>query len=305
MEYSIETRELTKSYNGIAIVDSVNLTVPKGCIYGLIGRNGAGKSTLIKMLAGLTIPTSGKIELIGRSEKKGLRQARQKMGFFIETPSFFNDLNAVENLEYYRILKGYPRRSIIADAIELVGLEEHCNKPYRVFSFGMRQRLSLALALMGDPEVVVLDEPTNGLDPQGLELFKEIILKINKEKNTTFMIASHMLTDLSEIADYFGFMSDGRLLEQTSKNTLRDFCRTCTVLSVDDTSRASVVIERELGTSDFEIMPNNTINIYDLEKNGDLIDALVASSIKIESVYTKKTTLNDYFLEREGGVRHD
>ena len=242
MEYAIKTSQLTKSYNGIPIVDGVNLTVPKGSIYGLIGRNGAGKSTLIKMLSGLTIPTSGKLSLLDSTDKKSLRQAKIKTGFFIETPSFFGDLNAAENLEYYRILKGYPRKSIIADMIELVGLTEHSNKPYRLFSFGMRQKLALALALMGDPELVILDEPTNGLDPQGLSLFKDIIVKINREKGTTFMIASHMLTDLSEVANYYGFMVDGKLLEQTSKTAISEFCRTCTVLSVNSTSLTSVII---------------------------------------------------------------
>ena len=305
MEYAIKTSQLTKSYNGIPIVDGVNLTVPKGSIYGLIGRNGAGKSTLIKMLSGLTIPTSGKLSLLDSTDKKSLRQAKIKTGFFIETPSFFGDLNAAENLEYYRILKGYPRKSIIADMIELVGLTEHSNKPYRLFSFGMRQKLALALALMGDPELVILDEPTNGLDPQGLSLFKDIIVKINREKGTTFMIASHMLTDLSEVANYYGFMVDGKLLEQTSKTAISEFCRTCTVLSVNSTSLTSVIIERELGISEYEIMPNNTINIYDFERNDELIETLVHSGVKINAVYTKKSTLNDYFINLEGGVKHD
>ena len=303
MEYAIKTSQLTKSYNGIAIVDSVNLTIPKGCIYGLIGRNGAGKSTLIRMLAGLTIPTSGNLSLLGSNDRKTLKSAKLKTGFFVEAPSFFGDLNAAENLEYYRILKGYPRKSIIADMIELVGLTEYSNKPYRLFSFGMRQKLALALALMGDPELVILDEPTNGLDPQGLSLFKDIILKINKEQGTTFMIASHMLNDLSEVADYFGFMSDGRLLEQVSKMSLRDIIRTCTVLSVSSTSHASVVLERELGISEYEIMPSNTINIYDYERNDELIETLVKNGIKINEVYTKKSTLNDYFLKIEGGQK--
>lgn len=296
MEYAIRTTQLTKKYKGIAVVDNVDISVPKGSIYGLMGRNGAGKTTVIKMLAGLTTPSSGKIEILGTSNKKEISKLRLNMGV-ASSPSFFGGMSAAENLEYYRILKGYPRKSIVADTIKLVGLEESSNKQYRHFSLGMKQKLALALAIMGDNEIVLLDEPTNGLDPIGMFEFKKTISSINAEKGTTFVIASHMLSELFEIASHFALIDDGKLLEETSRSSISKICRSCIVLSVDDTSKASVILEKELELKEFEIFPDNVINIYDFYgSNSFITKALVNNGIAVESIFTKSTSLGDYFM---------
>ncbi len=306
MEYAIRTTQLTKRYKGIAVVDNVDLSVPKGAIYGLIGRNGAGKSTIIRMLSGLTKPSSGKIEILGTSDAKKISKLRLNMGVST-TPCFFGSMSAAENLEYYRILKGYPRKSIVADTIKLVGLEESSNKKYRHFSLGMKQKLALALAVMGDNEIVLLDKPTNGLDPIGMVEFKNIISSINAEKGTTFVIASHMLSELYELASHFALIDDGELLEETSRSSISKICRSCIVLSVDDTSKTSVILENVLDLKEFEIHPNNVINIYDFYgSNSFIVNELVENGIRVESIFTKSTSLGDYFMNIiKGGGKND
>ena len=258
------------------------------------------------MLSGLTKPSSGKIEILGTSDAKKISKLRLNMGVST-TPCFFGSMSAAENLEYYRILKGYPRKSIVADTIKLVGLEESSNKKYRHFSLGMKQKLALALAVMGDNEIVLLDEPTNGLDPIGMVEFKNIISSINAEKGTTFVIASHMLSELYELASHFALIDDGELLEETSRSSISKICRSCIVLSVDDTSKTSVILENVLDLKEFEIHPNNVINIYDFYgSNSFIVNELVENGIRVESIFTKSTSLGDYFMNIiKGGGKND
>ena len=201
-EYVLVTRALTKRYGAAAAVDGVDLAVEKGQIYGLVGRNGAGKTTIIRMLTAQTVPTTGEIELFGQATEKGLATARARTGAMVETPSFYPYLTARENLEYYRRQRGIPGAQCVDRALEQVGLHDAGKKKFKQFSLGMKQRLGLALALMNHPDLLLLDEPINGLDPEGIVEFRNILLELNRQRETTILISSHILSELSNIATH-------------------------------------------------------------------------------------------------------
>ena len=203
------TRALTKKYGGAAAVEGVDLYIEKGQIYGLVGRNGAGKTTIIRMLTAQTVPTSGEIELFGETDEKGISAARARVGAMVEIPSFYPYLTARENLEYYRRQRGIPGEACVDRALEQVGLHDAGKKKFKQFSLGMKQRLGLALALMNHPDLLLLDEPINGLDPEGIVEFRSILLELNRQRETTILISSHILSELSNIATHYGFLDQG------------------------------------------------------------------------------------------------
>ena len=214
------TRGLTKRYGNHLAVDHVELSIQKGQIYGLVGRNGAGKTTIIRMVTAQTVPTEGEVSLFGASGERELSKMRARTGAMVETPSFYPYLTARQNLEYYRIQRGIPGKECVDEALEQVRLTDTGKKKFKTFSLGMKQRLGLALALMNHPEFLLLDEPINGLDPEGIVEFRNLLLRLNQERHTTILISSHILSELANLATCYGFLDNGMMLEQSSARAL-------------------------------------------------------------------------------------
>lgn len=295
---------LRKAYGSCMALDGLNLMVRRGDIYGLVGRNGAGKTTLMRMATGQSTPTGGELELFGASGK-GLRLQRSRTGAMIEIPSFSPFLTARENLEYYRLQRGIPGRSTVDEALELVDLTSAGPKKFKAFSLGMKQRLGLALALMNRPDFLILDEPINGLDPEGVAEFRQILRTLNQERQTTILISSHILSELSSIATRYGFMEQGKLLEEISAEALHDKCRTCLRLEVDDAAKAAAILQTQLGTDKFEVLPGNVIQLYDcLDDPKRASYALAQSGVALLAMEQKGADLEAYFLNLIGGGPH-
>lgn len=299
------TRALTKKYGGAAAVEGVDLYIEKGQIYGLVGRNGAGKTTIIRMLTAQTVPTSGEIELFGETDEKGISAARARVGAMVEIPSFYPYLTARENLEYYRRQRGIPGEACVDRALEQVGLHDAGKKKFKQFSLGMKQRLGLALALMNHPDLLLLDEPINGLDPEGIVEFRNLLLELNRQYQTTILISSHILSELQSLATCYGFIDKGHLLEQLTANALAEKCRDCLELKVDDAPKAAALMEKELGLRDFEVLPGGAIRLYEgLEMPQKVTNLLVAQGINLYGMEHRGANLEDYFLKLIGGAHH-
>lgn len=304
-ETVVLARQLTKKYGSAIAVNGVDLAIEKGQIYGLVGRNGAGKTTIIRMLAAQTLPTAGEMELFGQSGEKALSAARARTGAMVEIPSFYPYLTARENLEYYRRQRGIPGTACVDRVLEQVGLEYAGKKKFKHFSLGMKQRLGLALALLNHPDLLLLDEPINGLDPEGIVEFRTILLELNRQRETTILISSHILSELSNVATHYGFLDKGLMLEQISAAKLREKCRACLQLTVDDVAKASLVLEQQLGTRDYEVLPGNILRLYDcMDRPERVTAALVRADVALIAAENKNANLEDYFLGLIGGVHH-
>lgn len=296
-EAILQTQELTRRYGHTLALDRASITVEKGQIFGLVGRNGAGKTTLIRLISGQSIPTSGQISLFGQTSDSGLNRARSLTGAMVEIPSFYPYLTARQNLEYYRIQRGIPGRSCVDEALELVRLTGAGKKKFKTFSLGMKQRLGLALALMNQPELLLLDEPINGLDPEGIVELRELLLRLNRERQTTILISSHILSELSTLATHYAFIDRGRILETVSAADLRERCRDCLELRVDDAARAARVLEEQLGTRDFEVLPQARLRLYAfLDQPQTVNRVLMEEGVGLISVQQRDSNLEDYFL---------
>ena len=304
-ENVLVTRDLTKRYGTALAVDRANITIHRGEIYGLVGRNGAGKTTIIRMVAAQTVPTGGEVELFGVTGEKELRAARSRTGAMVEIPSFYPYLTARENLEYYRRQRGVAGKRAVEDALEQVNLADTGKKKFKTFSLGMKQRLGLALALMNRPEFLLLDEPINGLDPEGIVEFRNLLLELNRQYQTTILISSHILSELQNLATCYGFIDSGRMLEQVTAAQLAEKCRDCLELKVDDAPRAAALVERELGYRDFEVLPGGVIRLYQgLETPQKVTNLLISQGVSLYGMEHRGANLEDYFLNLIGGVRH-
>ncbi len=302
----LKTKKLTKKYGKDFAVNNVDLELKQGDIYGLVGKNGAGKTTILRMISGLSIPTSGEIELFNEISKAGLNNSRSKIGCMIETPSFFKYLSAKKNLEYYRLQRGVVEKECVDEAIKMVGLEEAGKKKFKNFSLGMKQRLGLALAIMTSPDLLILDEPTNGLDPTGIIELRELLLKFNRERNTTIIISSHILSELSQLANTYGFINKGEFVEQISAKNLEEKCRRHLLIKVDDTSKATVIIENKLGVMEYEVLNRNEIRLYQHIDTPEIVsEALINNGIKLFSINNSGVNLEEYFVNLIGGNKHD
>ena len=298
------TYGLTKRYGSAAALDGVTMAVHRGDIYGLVGRNGAGKTTLMRIATGQAKRTFGELELFGASGRE-LRPQRERTGAMIEIPSFSPFLTARENLEYYRLQRGIPGGGVVDEALELTGLRYTGKKKFKTFSLGMKQRLGLALALMNHPDLLILDEPINGLDPEGVAEFRALLRRLNQERHTTILISSHILSELSSIATRYGFMEKGRILEEISAEALHDKCRTCLRLMVDDAPKAAAILQTQLGADKFEVLPGNVIQLYEyLDQPQAVSGALAQGGAAILGMEQKGADLEAYFLNLIGGVGH-
>jgi len=302
-EYVLETESLTKTYRKKNAVDHIDLKIRKGDIYGFIGKNGAGKTTTIKMVAGLNNPTSGKMTLFGSNN---LQDGRKKIGTVIENPAIYPYLSARQNIEVQRILKGVSDKSVTDDLLNIVGLQDTGRKKAKNFSLGMKQRLAIALSLVGDPELLLLDEPINGLDPTGIKDIRELILKLSKEAGITILISSHILGEISKISTAYGVISDGALVAQFTSEELKDKVKPSITLTVDNADTAVSVLENELGIKDFEA-DGNCLHIYEqLDNSAKINSALEASGVKVQSLSKQEGDYENYFIKlMEGRVEND
>lgn len=258
------------------------------------------------MITGLAAPTRGTIALFGNDNPKALTDAQKRIGAIIESPALFPTMTARENLEVHRLQKGVPGKACIDKTLELVGLTDTGNKKVKNFSLGMKQRLGLAIALLSDPEFLILDEPTNGLDPMGIVELRKLIQKLNKEKGLTVLISSHILSELHQLATKYGIIHNGKLLEELTANELDDQCRQHLRIKVDQPTSATTVLEKELTTTDFEVMPDGTIKLYQyLEDVRKVSKALTDNQLIIEHLSQNGDSLESYFTSLIGGADRD
>ncbi|MVB11548.1 Vitamin B12 import ATP-binding protein BtuD [Caprobacter fermentans] len=301
-EIVFQSRSLVRRFGAFTAVDDMNVELKKGDIFALVGQNGAGKTTLLKMICGLTPPTSGSMELFGYSGTKELGRARRRIGSIIETPGFYPYLSACQNLEYYRIQRGIGKKNCVEEALHFVGLDTVGNKKFKSFSLGMKQRLGLALAILNDPDFLVLDEPINGLDPVGIREFREILLKLNHEKETTILVSSHILGELSQIATRYGFISGGRLVECLTAEELEMKCRVTLKLEVDNSAKAAAVLTDRFSMKQIEILDETTLLLSEgLDRPEFVVKALVESGILVSQAYRTGANLENYFIDLIGG----
>lgn len=304
MEYVLTTDHLCKRYGKYAALNGLSIHVPKGAIYGLVGKNGAGKTTLIRLICGLQNPTEGEYTLYGKkSSSKDISSARRRMGAVVETPSIYLDLSASDNLkEQYKIL-GVPSYEGISDLLRLVGLSDTGKKKAKNFSLGMRQRLGIAIALAGNPDFLVLDEPVNGLDPQGIVEIRELILKLNRENKITVLISSHILDELSKLATYYGFIENGEMVKEIDAKELEAAFRKCMRLTVTD-MRVLVHVLDNLHY-EYSIVSEKEADIYGDINITSMTLALAKEGCEVLSLHEHDESLESYYLGLVGGKKHE
>lgn len=296
MEYVVDTKSLTKSFGNNKAVDNVSLHIRRGEIYGFIGRNGAGKTTFMKMVSGLSTPTSGELSLFGASGREA-QKYHSRIGNLIEQPGLYDGMGAKENLHLKCLALGIHERGYEEELLDLVGLKDVKGKKVKQFSLGMKQRLGIAMALVGRPDLLILDEPVNGLDPQGIAEIRELLLSLKTEKNMTILISSHILEELYKVADTFGIIHKGVLIQELSKEELDRKCSDYTQIRTGDTEKACPVIE-ELGYRDYRVISSDTIHIYDTVTGvGELNMELAKAGCMVESLQVVRDTLDEYFLD--------
>lgn len=302
MEYAVTTSALGKQYGDFQALKGLTMHIPKGAIYGIVGKNGAGKTTLIRLLAGLQRPSSGEYMLYGVPHtSKEIAKVRRRMGAVVETPSVYQDMTAADNLkQQYRIL-GLPSFEGITELLALVGLSDTGKKKVKNFSLGMRQRLGIAVALAGDPDFLVLDEPANGLDPQGIVEIRELILKLNRERQITVLLSSHILDELSRLATHYGFIDKGRMVKEISAEELEAACRKCTRVEVTDTKALSRVLET-MGM-EYEIRSEREADIYAKVNVTKLVFALREEGCDLLDITKREESLESYYINLVGGGR--
>lgn len=304
MDYVLETNGLCKQYRHFKALNDLNMHVPAGAIYGFVGKNGAGKTTLIRLITGLQEPTSGEYILYGRkSTSKDVRKARKRTGAVVETPSIYMDMTAEENLRVQYDTLGLPSYDGIKETLELVGLSDTGRKKAKNFSLGMRQRLGIAIALSGNPDFLILDEPVNGLDPQGIVEVRELILKLNREMGITVLISSHILDELSRIATHYGFIDNGHIIKEMSAEDLESSCRKKILVTVTDTGALARALDKMKLT--YRITGKNTGEIYDEVVVTELSDVSKEEGCTIVSMERRDESLESFFMNLVGGGAND
>ncbi len=302
-EIVLQTKQLTKRYRDFTALDHADMTVYRGDIYGLIGRNGAGKTTMMKLVTGLTEQTEGEYSLFGKTGSAAEKEKR-RIGCLIENPAFFGSMTAYQNLRYYCFQKGITDLKQIDEALELVQLTEVKDKKYRSFSLGMKQRLGIAFAVLDNPDLIILDEPVNGLDPIGISKLRDIFRKLSQERGITLVISSHILSELYAVANRFLFIDKGRVLKEVTKQELDLECSRCIVLKTDDTKKAATILESKLNITDYKVIDSGEIRIYDESaKPEQLNKVLVLNDVSISGIGESGVSLEDYFKQLVGEVQ--
>lgn len=304
MEYVLETNNLEKKYKDFRALNHTNIHIEKGAIYGLIGKNGAGKTTLIRIVCGLQEPTNGSYIIYGKSNNSNdIISARKRMGAIIETPSIYGEMTARDNLiEQYKLV-GMPSFDGIDDLLKLVGLEDTGKKKAKNFSLGMKQRLGIAIALANNPDFLILDEPINGLDPQGIIEIRELILKLNKERRITILISSHYLDELSRIATHYGFLDSGSVIQEITSEELMKKMEHKIILTVNDPKEFVKYFEQN--NISYEVMDSKTINVYGKHNLSKLVSGLSKKNLIADDIHEQEETLENYYMNLIGGGNND
>lgn len=303
MEYILTTENLTKTYGEHRAVNRVNMHVEKGAIYGFIGKNGAGKTTLMRMVAGLAEPTEGSMELFGST---ALEKQRCRIGTLIENAGIYANMNARDNLEIVRRNFGITEKHAVDEMLEFVGLSGSGKKKVKNFSMGMKQRLGLAIALFRNPDFLILDEPINGLDPEGIKEIRELLLRLQQEKKMTILISSHILGELSKIATHYGIIRDGALIEEFEAAALQERCRRCHKLYVDNDGLATSILEQKLNILNYDVPEQGIIRVFDnLERQEQMNRELILGGVNIRESFLTGQDLEGYFMELLGGSSND
>lgn len=303
MDYVLTTNALRKQYGTFKALNGLSMHVTKGSIYGFVGKNGAGKTTLIRLICGLQEPDSGEYVLYGRKNtEKDIMKSRRRVGAVVETPSIYLDMTAEDNLkQQYRIL-GLPSFDGLTEILKLVGLGNTGKKKAKNFSLGMRQRLGIARALVGNPDFLVLDEPVNGLDPQGIIDIRELILKLNREQQITVLISSHILDELSKLATYYGFIDNGRIVKEMSADELAAACKKCVRMEVSNTKALARVLDGM--KIDYKIITGKTADVYAKVNISQLTAALTKENCEVISMQERDESLESYYVSLVGGEKN-
>lgn len=304
MKYILTADNLNKNYRHSHALHNFSMHIPKGAIYGFVGENGAGKTTLIRTICGLQTPTSGTYSLYGvKNTDKRIREAQQRIGAVVESPAVYLDMSAENNLKHQYHVLGLPTYDGLKELLHLVGLEKTGRKKVRNYSLGMKQRLGIAVVLVGNPDFLILDEPTNGLDPQGIIELRELIVKLNRQRQITVLISSHNLDELSRLATHYGFIVDGSMVKEITAEELAKACRKCAVLTVTDTGVLARALDL-LGL-EYDILSESTANVYGEIPISELTLELAKDQCRILSLHEKDETLESYYINLTGGGRYE
>ncbi|WP_310604196.1 ATP-binding cassette domain-containing protein [Anaerosporobacter sp.] len=296
MNYIIETNKLCKRYKEKMAVNQMSIHIKKGDIYGLIGKNGAGKTSLMKLLLGLTSPDSGEIYLLGNNN---LNEVRRKVGSLIEAPALYKNETAFENMKRFSLISGQSSDKEIRHILQLVGLENTEKKKAGSFSLGMKQRLGIAIALLGNPEILILDEPINGLDPAGIKEIRDIIVNLNKQ-GVTFLISSHLLDELGKIATNYGIVNDGVLVEEITAKELQEKCRTSLIIVTNDGRKAETVLRKAVPALQMESTDRIVSISSKIDDSSELNRILVEAGVQVYELRNESIGFEDFFIERIG-----
>ncbi|MEE1318860.1 MAG: ATP-binding cassette domain-containing protein [Ruminococcus sp.] len=302
-EYLLYTNSLTKTFKNHNAVNCIDIHIKKGAIYGLIGRNGAGKTTLLKMISGLSKPTSGQIHIFAKNVNE-LANLSKQIGCHIEAPGLYPEMTAYQNLKCKCIQRNINNTAYIKELLELVGLDSAGNKKTGKFSLGMKQRLGIAMALVGNPDLLVLDEPINGLDPQGIREVREILIKLNRERGITIIVSSHILDELAKIATDYGIIHNGELVREIAVNDLMEQCKEKIMIKTQNPEKAAAVLDK-LKIDSYSVVDDNSIEIFGyISESAHINSELVNAGCKISEITIQSDSLEDYYLKLTGGVQN-
>ncbi len=305
-EYILKTSNLTKKYKNYKAINNVSLSLEAGKIYGLIGRNGAGKSTFMKLIAGLSYPDEGHIELFGHTKESEIQLERKRIGCMIELPSINLSMTAKENMKLHRIIRGIPDEKIEDELLSLLDINNTGKKKVKNFSLGMKQRLGIAITLINSPEFLILDEPINGLDPLGVVEIRKLLTKLCNEKNMTILISSHNLPEMYQLATDYIFINKGEIIQTLSLEELDEYCRHYLLIKSTDVYKLVNVIERKLNTTNFKVMPDYSVQLFDYIDDKEFVGkTLFDNNIVVTNLSNEGGTLEDYFVSLVGGVDND
>lgn len=303
MEYVLETNAVTKRYRSFTALNGLTMRIPKGSVYGFVGRNGAGKTTLIRIICGLQEPTDGSYTLYGvKNTESAVLRSRRRMGAVVESPAIYLGMTAKENIRQQYNVLGIPSDEGAEELLRLVGLDKTGSKTARNFSLGMRQRLGIAVALAGNPDFLVLDELTNGLDPQGIIEMRELILKLNREQGITVLISSHILDELSRLATHYGFIDGGRMVREMSAEELEACCRKCIRMEVSDTKTLARVLDSM--NAEYRISDEHHADVYAEIPVTSLVSALAKENCTVKNIKEHDESLESFYMNLVGGERH-
>jgi len=304
-DFVLKVNNLTKTYHGINALRDVSITLEAGKIYGLIGQNGAGKTTLMRLIAGLSFPTEGSITLFGHTGEKALQSERKRLGALIEYPGLNPNMTTRENLKLHRIMRGIPNEEVESELLKLVGLGETGKKKARNFSLGMKQRLGIAIALLGNPELLILDEPINGLDPVGVVEIRNLLKNLCEERQMTILISSHNLPELYQTGTDYIIIHKGEIRQTLTLEALEENCKHHILISCDQPEKLTSVLEMELNSSNFKVLPDRSVKLYDyLNEKEKVAKAIFDNGIVVTNFSVEGDTLEDYFISVIGGGNH-